>query len=48
MNLDEVAEACGISVSTARRRISRAEKRFSLFLPQYPALLERLLASKKR
>jgi len=47
MNLDEVAEACNVSISTARRRISHAEDRFRRILPQYPALLERLEASKR-
>jgi RNA polymerase sigma-70 factor (ECF subfamily) len=48
MNLNEVAEACDVSLSTARRRISRAERRFRRILPEYPALLERLDASKQR
>jgi RNA polymerase sigma-70 factor (ECF subfamily) len=48
MNLDEVAEACNVSISTARRRISHAEDRFRRILPQYPALLERLETSKRQ
>jgi RNA polymerase sigma-70 factor, ECF subfamily len=47
MNLNEVAEACGISVSTARRRIGRADDRFRQMLAEYPALLERLKESKR-
>jgi RNA polymerase sigma-70 factor (ECF subfamily) len=42
MKLHEVAEACDVSLSTARRRIERAENRFREMLPEYPALLERL------
>lgn len=42
MELTEVAEACGISVSTARRRIRRAERRLIRLLPQFPALEERV------
>jgi RNA polymerase sigma-70 factor (ECF subfamily) len=42
MDLTEVAEACGISVSTTRRRIRRAERRFIKLLPQFPALKERI------
>ena len=42
MELTEVAEACGISVSTTRRRIRRAERRFIKLLPQFPALKERI------
>jgi len=48
MNLTEVAEACDLSISTARRRVMRAENRFRRILPRYPALLERLEAGKKR
>ena len=48
MNLNEVADACDVSLSTARRRIERAERRFRRILPEYPALLERLDASNKR
>jgi RNA polymerase sigma-70 factor (ECF subfamily) len=42
MNLNEVAEACDISFSTARRWVSRADDRFRRMLPEYPALLERM------
>ena len=41
MSLNEVAAACGVSLSTARRRIERAEARFQQLLPEYPALRER-------
>jgi DNA-directed RNA polymerase specialized sigma24 family protein len=41
MSLSEVAIACNVSLSTARRRIDRAEKRFQQLLPEYPALFER-------
>ena len=44
MTLSEVAEACNVSLSTARRRIDRAEQRFAELLPQYPALVERMRA----
>jgi RNA polymerase sigma-70 factor (ECF subfamily) len=42
MNLHEIADACQISFSTVRRRVSRAEDRFHRMLAEYPALLERL------
>ena len=41
MSLQEVADACGVSLSTARRRIDRAEEQFQQLLPSYPALVER-------
>jgi len=41
MSLNEVAAALGVSLSTARRRIERAETRFQQLLPEYPALRER-------
>jgi RNA polymerase sigma-70 factor (ECF subfamily) len=41
MSLQEVADATGVSLSTARRRIERAEQRFEELLPSFPALLER-------
>jgi len=47
MNLNEVAEACDISLSTARRRIGRADQRFRQMLGEYPALLERLKESNR-
>ena len=43
MGLQEVADACGVSLSTARRRIERAEAEFERLLPEYPALIERSL-----
>jgi RNA polymerase sigma-70 factor (ECF subfamily) len=46
MELSEVAEACGVSLSTARRRIRRAEQRFIKLLPQFPALSERIKVRK--
>jgi RNA polymerase sigma-70 factor (ECF subfamily) len=42
MNLIEIAETCDLSISTARRRVLRAEDRFRKLLPGYPALRERL------
>jgi RNA polymerase sigma-70 factor (ECF subfamily) len=46
MELTEVAGACDVSVSTARRRIRRAERRFLKLLPQFPALNERIKVRK--
>lgn len=46
MELTEVANACGVSLSTARRRIGRAERRFLRLLPQFPALEERIQVRK--
>ena len=40
MNLNEIAEACNLTISTARRRVLRAEERFRRLLPGYPALAE--------
>jgi RNA polymerase sigma-70 factor (ECF subfamily) len=48
MNLTEIAEACNLSISTARRRVIRAENRFRKLLPAYPALLERLEVGGRR
>lgn len=48
MSLIEIAEACHLSISTARRRVLRAENRFQKILPGYPALLERLEVGAKR
>jgi RNA polymerase sigma-70 factor (ECF subfamily) len=45
MNLNEIAEACEISLSTVRRRVDRADDRFRRMLPEFPALLERLKES---
>jgi RNA polymerase sigma-70 factor (ECF subfamily) len=42
MNLNEIAEGCDLSISTARRRVMRAENRFRTILPSFPALFERL------
>lgn len=42
MELTEVAAACKVSLSTARRRIGRAEGLFREMIPEYPALHERL------
>jgi RNA polymerase sigma-70 factor, ECF subfamily len=42
MNLNEIAEACDLSISTARRRVIRAESRFRKILPGFPALFERV------
>src|SRR5258705_8916485 len=42
MNIAEIAEACDLTMSTARRRILRAEDRFRRLLPGYPALVERV------
>jgi RNA polymerase sigma-70 factor (ECF subfamily) len=42
MNLNEIAEACDLTISTARRRVLRAEDRFWRLLPGYPALAERV------
>jgi RNA polymerase sigma-70 factor (ECF subfamily) len=47
MNLQEIADACGLSISTARRRVIVAEERFREILPEYPALEERLEAGEK-
>ncbi len=41
MTLQEVADATAVSLSTARRRIEKAEQHFEELLPSYPALLER-------
>jgi RNA polymerase sigma-70 factor (ECF subfamily) len=46
MELSEVAEACDVSLSTARRRIGRAEQRFVKLLPRFPALNERVKVRK--
>jgi RNA polymerase sigma-70 factor, ECF subfamily len=46
MELSEVAEACAVSLSTARRRIRRAEQRFLKLLPRFPALNERVKVRK--
>jgi RNA polymerase sigma-70 factor (ECF subfamily) len=40
MQLVELAEACGVSLATAKRRLSRAEQRFSNLAWQHPVLVE--------
>ena len=42
MELAELARTLGVSVSTVRRRIKRAERRFRAALPSFPALGERM------
>lgn len=42
MDWAEIADACRISMSTARRRSRRAQGRFQAALPSYPALHEHL------
>jgi RNA polymerase sigma-70 factor (ECF subfamily) len=48
MTLQELADACGVSMSTARRRFDGAEQRFRELLPEYPALSERATAERSR
>jgi RNA polymerase sigma-70 factor (ECF subfamily) len=38
LELTELAAACGVSLSTVRRRLARAEARFKALLGDYPAL----------
>ena len=40
MALDEVAAACDVSLSTAKRRLRRAEERFMKIAAGYPELAE--------
>ena len=47
MSLQEIAHACNLSISTARRRVIVAEERFRKILPEYPALEERLEEGEK-
>lgn len=47
MSLNEVADVCEVSLSTARRRIHRADVLFRSLLPEYPALHERLTEKMK-
>jgi RNA polymerase sigma-70 factor (ECF subfamily) len=47
MSLQEIADACRLSISTARRRVMVAEERFRKILPEYPALEERLEVGEK-
>lgn len=42
MTMDEVAEACGISLSTAKRRVDKARKRFNVLASTDPTLRELL------
>ena len=46
MTLQELADACGVSFSTARRRFDAAEQRFRELLPEYPALCEHHIAKR--
>jgi RNA polymerase sigma-70 factor, ECF subfamily len=39
MDLEETAEACGMSLSTVRRRLTRAERRFFKLAREYEALV---------
>jgi RNA polymerase sigma-70 factor (ECF subfamily) len=47
MSLREVADVCDVSLSTARRRIRRANINFRTMLVEHPALLERLTEKMK-
>ena len=42
--LTDIAGTCGASVSTIKRRIKRAERRFRKALPAFPALVDRVAA----
>ncbi len=42
MDLPQLAAACDTSLSTAKRRLARADKRFALRAQSYPVLRERL------
>jgi RNA polymerase sigma-70 factor (ECF subfamily) len=42
MELAEVAEACGISLATVKRRLARAEQRFTEAARRQPALADRI------
>lgn len=46
--LAEVAELCGCSLATIKRRLSRADQRFARHAAKHPILAERLAASPKR
>jgi RNA polymerase sigma-70 factor (ECF subfamily) len=46
MELTEVADACGCSLATIKRRLTRAESRFLARVQGHPAL-ERWLADKR-
>jgi RNA polymerase sigma-70 factor (ECF subfamily) len=47
MDVDELADACGVSRATAKRRLARCETRFKRRLAGYPDLVERLERSGK-
>jgi RNA polymerase sigma-70 factor (ECF subfamily) len=47
MEMKEVAEACGVSLSTAKRRMERAKQRFAAFGRRDPVLRE-LMAQSER
>jgi RNA polymerase sigma-70 factor (ECF subfamily) len=47
LSLQEVADVCDVSLSTARRRIHRANLSFRTMLVDHPALLERLTEKMK-
>jgi RNA polymerase sigma-70 factor (ECF subfamily) len=42
LELGEIADTCGISVATAKRRLRRARTRFELLSSRHPVLRERL------
>jgi RNA polymerase sigma-70 factor (ECF subfamily) len=42
MQLTEVADACGVSLATVKRRLARAEKRFVEAAKSHPALSDRM------
>jgi RNA polymerase sigma-70 factor (ECF subfamily) len=48
MELTEVARACTVSLATIKRRLSRAEQRFTAFAALEPALAEWLSAPSAR
>jgi RNA polymerase sigma-70 factor (ECF subfamily) len=47
MKLREVARICGVSLSTVKRTLLRAEKRFLAVTRRDPLLAERLRASRR-
>ena len=47
MELQEIAEACGCSIRTAKRRLAKGEKRFKRSAMGYPELATRLEGSEK-
>jgi DNA-directed RNA polymerase specialized sigma24 family protein len=42
MQLQEIAESCGISLATVKRRLSRAERKFELLAEHDAVLREHL------